>query len=89
MTHLFSLLVLGGFVFYGREVLRFGFGHIGRRMDLPDQEWTLSHSITYTAGRWEKLFQKVPEAIVVATTFFILLLIMHSVVLKRSSKPLN
>jgi len=89
LGHIFCLSTLGGFVIYGLEVLRFGFTFFGRRLDLPNQEWTLNHNITYTAGRWEKLLQKVPEAAVVAVTAFILVLVVRSLVIKRRNKSLN
>ena len=87
--HIFCLTILGGFVFYGREVLRFGLAFIGRRMDIPGQEWALNDSITYSAGRWEKLGQKVPETLLVVTAILTLFLIVYTIMLNRNNKSLG
>jgi len=74
VAHISCLFILGGFIFYGREVLRFGFAFIGRRLDSPNQSWTLNETLTYSAGRWEKLSQNLPEALLVVLGLFVVLL---------------
>ncbi|MFT7590325.1 MAG: hypothetical protein ACI9UJ_000235 [bacterium] len=89
IAHAVSLLLFGGFLFYGREVLRFGFAFLGRRLDHPDQTWSANpqiEGITYTIGTWEKCSQHLPEIFLSVICLTVVLLIVLTVK-NRKQKP--
>jgi hypothetical protein len=79
-THLVMTLLLFSFIFYGREVIRFAFAFIGRRLDYPDG-WTVypplsegSEEIPYDSGFWENLSLKIPEISLIVLGLFVVFL---------------
>lgn len=74
-THVFGFLFLGGFLFYGREVLRFGFILLGRLMANPTSSFEQIEQLTSSPSRWEILANNLPEIILVALGLLLIILI--------------
>ena len=89
-AHTLSLFLFAGFIFYGREVLRFGFVMLGRLLDTPFGSWTvyppLSGSegqIQQTPSRWENVANHLPETILIGLALFICLLIWRMIKINK------
>lgn len=91
VTHLFSLLVLGGFVFYGREVLRFGFVLACKSLFQSSAGWTIYPPLSAENGadlnpHWtDRVAGIVPELMIITVVLFAVLLSVRMYRLNKKS----